>query len=109
MNDIYMCDTNVLAVPVCSIIQCSDRVFFSARGSVSKRTVSLIWHLQPCSLLPNLQLMGIGERANAAVAEVIVDSGYCNGRKRKYYTAFSDDNRTAIGRHAAENTNVSAL
>ena len=55
------------------------------------------------------QQMGIGERAatteaNAAVApEVIGDSGHSNGRKRKLYTAFSDD-RAAIARRASENS-----
>ena len=57
--------------------------------------------------------MGIGERstveANVALTEVISDSGPSNGRKRKHYTAFSDEDRAAIGRHAAENSNVSAL
>ena len=56
--------------------------------------------------------MGIGERAtmeaNAAVAEMIGDSGYCNNRKRKHYTAFSDKDRAVIGRYAAEN-NMSSL
>ena len=47
--------------------------------------------------------------ANAAVAEVIGDSSHRNGRKRKHYTTFSDEDRAAIGRHAAENSNVSAL
>ena len=57
--------------------------------------------------------MGSGEQAtteaNAAVAEVIGDSGHCNGRKRKCYTAFSDKDRAATRRHAAEHSNVSAL
>ena len=30
----------------------------------------------------------------------------CNGRKRKRYTAFSDEDRAPIGRHAAENNNI---
>ena len=69
--------------------------------------------MQPRSSLPTPQQTGIGERAitevNAAVAEVIGDSGHSNGRKRKRYTAFSDEDRAAIGRHAAENSNASAL
>ena len=31
--------------------------------------------------------------ANVAVAEVIGNLGHCNGRKRKHYTTFSDEDR----------------
>ena len=75
--------------------------------------MSLLCYIQPCSSLPTPQQTGIGERAtteaNAAVTEVIGDSGHSNGRKKKRYTAFSDEDRAAIGRHAAENSNVSML
>ena len=75
--------------------------------------MSLLRYFQPRLSLPTPQQTGIGERAtaeaNAAVTEVIGDSGPSNGRKRKRYTAFSDKDRAAIGRHAAENSNVSAL
>ena len=78
----------------------------------SKLSVSYIRYLQACSSLPTPQQTGIGERAttevNTPVSEVIGDSGHCNGRKRKHYTAFSDKDKAAIGRHAAENSNVSA-
>ena len=73
--------------------------------------MSLLRYMRPRSSLPAPQQTGIGERAtteaNAAVAKVIGDSGHSIGRKRKRYTAFSDEDRAAIGRHAAENSNVS--
>ena len=75
--------------------------------------MSLLRYMRPRLSLPAPQQTGIGERAtteaNAAVAKVIGDSGYSIGRKRKCYTAFSDEDRAAIGRLAAENSNVSAL
>ena len=75
--------------------------------------MSLLRYMRPRSSLPAPQQTGIGERAtteaNTAVAKVIGNSGHSIGRKRKRYTAFSDEDRAAIGRHAAENSNVSAL
>ena len=104
-------------------VQCSHSVrVFSVPVKVlsSKLSVSYIRYLQACSSLPTPQQTGIGERAttevntpvsevNTPVSEVIGDSAHCNGRKRKHYTSFSDEDRAAIGRHAAENSNVSAL
>ena len=75
--------------------------------------MSLLRYRQPRSSLPTPQQTGIGGRAtteaSADVAKVIGGSGHSNGRKRKRYTAFSDEDRAAIGRHAAENSNVSTL
>ena len=93
-------------------VQCSDnvRVSFSASGS-SRLRVSYGWYLRP--LLPTHlnRWVLVSELHTATVAEVIGDSGHCNGRKRKHYTAFSDESRAAIGRHAtaAVNSNVNAL
>ena len=44
-----------------------------------------------------------------AVAEVIDDSGHCNSGKKKCNTTFSDKDRAVTGRHAAENSNLSAI
>ena len=74
------------------------------------KAMSLLRYFQPTPL-PTPQQTGIGEQAtaeaNAAVARVIADSD--STRKRKRCTAFSDRDRAAIGRHAAENSNASAL
>ena len=45
--------------------------------------------------------------ATVAVAEVIAVSGTTSKTKR--YTSFTDEDRAAIGKHAAENSNASAL
>ena len=91
---IYTCKSSVQ-------LKASVRVFLSARV---ERTISLLWYLQPRPSLPTPEQTGIGERAtaeaNAAVAEVLGDSGHSNGRKRKCYTAFSDEDRAAIERHS---------
>ena len=112
MHNIYLHIRRECITGTGKFVQCSDSVF-SASASVIKQTVSLIWYLQPRSSLHTPQEMGIGEQATieakAAVAEVIGNSGHCNSRKRKRYTSFSDEDRAAIGRHAAENSNVSAL
>ena len=61
--------------------------------------------------MPTPQQTGIGEQAtaesNAIVARVFADLGFT--RKRKCYTAFSNEDLAAIGRHAAENSNANAL
>ena len=101
----YMCKCITAPVSLFSAMTVSECVI--------KRTMSLQCYLQSCSSLPTPQQMGIGEQAtteaNTAAEEVTGDSGHCNGRKRKRYTAFSDENRAAIGRHASESSNVSAL
>ena len=54
---------------------------------------------------------GLGERATES-ANTTVQSAMetCSSfKKRKSYTAFSDEMRAAIGRYAAENGNAAAL
>ena len=89
------------------VCQCSAsvRVYFSVPVEV------LSSELGSMSLLQYFQQTGIGEQAtteaNAAAAEEIGNSGNSNSRKRKCYTALSDEDRAAIGRHATKNSNVS--
>ena len=60
--------------------------------------------------LPTPEQTGNGERAttsaNTGVSKQLKLTG---GKKRKAYTAFSDEDRAKIGKHAAENGNSSVL
>lgn len=66
--------------------------------------------------LPTAKDTGLGEattkEANTAVQRVLEQSmqgGNSTGRKRKIYTSFSDEQRAAIGRYAAEHSNAAAV
>ena len=72
--------------------------------------MSLRRYFQPKTLLPTPEQTGIGERpttsANTEVREQMMQA---DGRKRKAYTAFTDEDRAKIGKHAAKNGNNSPL
>ena len=73
--------------------------------------MSILQFFQRKLPLPTPQQTGIGEQAtieaNAAVQrETSADSA--TSRKRKKYTSFTDNDRAIIGKHAAENGNISA-
>ena len=71
--------------------------------------MNLLPDFQPYSSLPTPQQIGIGEWAttetDATVVDVIDNLGHSIGRKRKCYTAFSDEDGAAIGKYATENSN----
>ena len=62
-------------------------------------------------MLPTPQQTGIGEHAttSAANTEIREQMKQAHGRKRKAYTAFTNEDRAKTGKHAAENGNNSAL
>ena len=60
--------------------------------------------------MPTPEQTGIGERATtSASTEVTEQIKRADGRKRKAYTAFTDEDRAKIGKHAAKNGNNGAL
>ena len=70
--------------------------------------------------LPTTNKTGISEsatkEANAAVSRVLAGSesgtvqpGPSGSHKRKVYTSFSEEQRSAIGQHAAEHGNAAAV
>ena len=60
--------------------------------------------------LPTPEQTGIGEHATTSANTQVSKQLQLTGRKkRKAYTAFSDEDRAKIGKHAAENGNSSAL
>ena len=62
------------------------------------------------ALLPTPEQTGIGERATtSANTDVSKQLKLTGGKKRKAYTAFSDEDQAKIGKHDAENGNSSAL
>ena len=73
--------------------------------------MSILKYFQRQSPLPTPEQTGIGERAtkeaNAAVGNELADRATGTSRKRKY-TNFTDKDRAMIGKHAAENGNLSA-
>ena len=63
-------------------------------------------YFQPSSAdLPSPEEVGLGE----AAAPFEKSSVAAHGRKRKRYTAFTDEERARIGHYAAENGNSAAL
>lgn len=76
--------------------------------------MSILQFFQHKLPLPTPQQTGIGEqatkKANVAVQkEISADSaGHGNSRKRKKYTSFTDNDMAMIGKHTAENSNISA-
>ena len=72
--------------------------------------MSLRRYFQPKTFLPTPEQTGIGERpttsANTEVREQMMQA---DGRKWKAYTAFTDEDRAKIGKHAAKNGNNSPL
>ena len=65
------------------------------------------------SFLPMPEATGIRKHAtreaNMAVKQAIQVRESQKGKKRKYNTSFTDQDRAKIGRFAAENSNTSAL
>ena len=76
--------------------------------------MSLYKYFQPSSAnLPSPEEVGLGEtvtaEANSAVREKFGRIEAARGKKRKRYTAFTDEERARIGRYAAENGISAAL
>ena len=76
--------------------------------------MSLYRYFQPSSAnLPSAEEAGLGEaltaEANSAVREELERVSAARGKKRKRYTAFTDEERAKIGGYAAENGNSAAL
>ena len=72
--------------------------------------MSILRYFQCQPALPTPQQTGIGEWAtievNAAVEKELSADATGTSRKRKKYTDFTDEDRTLIGKHAAENGNL---
>ena len=71
-------------------------------------------YFQPLSAdLPSAEEAGLGEvltaEANTAVREELERVNAARGKKRKRYTAFTDEEQTKIGGYATENGNSAAL
>ena len=77
--------------------------------------MSILSYFKPSSMLPSPSDTGIGvvatKEANEDIRKVIDRGASANvvSKKRKAYTAFSDETRADIGRYAAENGNAAAL
>ena len=73
--------------------------------------MSILRFFKLSSTLPMPQDTGLGERAtesaNTAVQSAVETCS--SSKKRKSYTAFSDEMCVAVGRYAAENGNAAAL
>jgi hypothetical protein len=74
--------------------------------------MSLRKYFKLCSSLPTPEQTGIGEQAttdaNNAVSQVIANTDPSKGQ-RKHRTMFSGEDRAAIGRYVADNSNISAI
>ena len=73
--------------------------------------MSLLNYFQPSKGLPTTEQTGLPARvlreANEAVKEALNATNV--PKKRKYTTAFTAEDRAAIGRYASENSNAAAV
>ena len=74
-------------------------------------TMSLLNYFQPSKELPTMEQTGLPARVLREANEVVKEALSATNvpKKKKYTTAFTAEDRAAIGRYASENGNAAAV